>query len=1783
MNSLNTKKKLLKEKLCDVYKKRKDTKKKELKDVQKVLDDCKRGSYKYGHTNLTLIELLEIIAKEEKNSVIDFIELFPFSGLKGGSTVNQSLIFEALWVIIFLCSFDNIRKSNFKRVFKKKLEDTASTPDDRDLVDKLNTTYVAESHKSGIADIYFEEVKIEEEKPGVKKNSKIMCNFIGDSKEYTQSGCSVEEEESTENETFLFSAKYLLNERGISGYDIAEIYNEAIHKIKNPRVVLLVKNSDDVKRKKARSKKLESNIVKDGDIYGINELNIFYNKLLENLITNHKKDVNKFIKEAKQRNNELDSGLNKINLRFHQKFIVNYTEDKIKLTGQNKFVWGAVPRSGKTFMIGGLISKMKPNNVIIFLGAVTETNKQFEEGLFDKFKGDFREYKIYSRHSNTKERTNFETINPRENNIVLISLQKGWQKGEIPTNLSTILKTHNKMVFFDESHQGGKGEEVGKMLNNYIFKPEYGKFPFIMVTATFATPLLRFGNENLWGEKSCLVQWSYEDIEYMKELDKEDAYESLLERLSLQNDGETRVSYFEKVLSEFEKNGVSKGHLADYFTREYPDLVVLCPSLENTDTIGNYNEPKTNFFNSEQIDIAKIFELKYLKSGEQFKNDKSVNNLLDFIWDEVYEKLLLNRFNYDVLRGKPHSQLWFLPTQLKTEQEEDSDSKGFIEQLQFLLAKKIIEKMGDDFCVLLMHGQHAKTFDRVPSRDIYKREFPGGKPESKYIDKYENFDTRFYMYNKSNEEKEHCLSTQCIKSKNIGLCIEEQQRCAYARNKSLIILTGARLRLGISMPCVDIALHMDPISNVDTIYQSMFRVLTGTDNKQRGYFVDLLKERMIKFVYQYNNYTNKLSKSRLDINAQKSNIQKRLFSWNFNGLNQFSGDSNYKNIYRSLVNAFALTDTSEFADNLERYQENSTVKQVLEELGIDVVKDIYRSLKKLGFTFKKGEKGKISIDLLSKSCNGRCGKPKEGSYECSCEAKCESDMAECCSDFKKSCLRIKSSKPPEPPESPEPPEPPASQEEDDEEEQPKEADMYNSVTEYIKTLFALFIIFYHDKEECRDLKDLERYMKKKITISDYNELCKQDKTLLECYLKFIIDSQNKTNEKDDIKISVINDFKEQFIKILINLEGKDIQKEELNKFYCFIFDKINIMKKNISSEGDKINERCSQRGGAKTDEKQFTESMNETVLETIRKYLNVREEEKKLFGEVFTPIELVCEMLDKLPMEVWKDPNLKWLDPANGIGNYPVVCYYKLMEGLKTVTGYEDEKTRSKHIIEQMLFMVELNPVNVKVCRKVFKMIDSDVTPNIYNKDFLLWSADEIKKDNKYDIIMGNPPYNDSKSKNNPVYQFFCLEGLKILNEGGFLTYVHPPGWKRIYNEEQKSKTGIIFHSFKDYYFKNIVLNLKQGPLKDKLKSFPEVDYYILEKSKKNETTGVITYFNDKKYESNVLIPKKLDFLPNFIDDISQSIFASLISKKGNKFSIKNPREVIINKTTKYPDEKKEDFKYPHYHFTKNGEKTFLFVTNDIKINDFEQPKIIMSFNYSPKVLNAWIDDKGNYGTTDFGMYQLITGLKIKPESLKYFLNSKIIKFILEVTQYASAPNTKNEYKILNLITIPEELKENPTDEDIYKYYGITKEEQQLIEEVVKDPPETRKSDRTKKASRVSANNANTTHTQKASTKAPPAPFEKPPSRNANTASKRTSGVNTNVNHTKKASNKTTLAVSASKPTNSSGQGKVVPKTVTIKKKRCPRGEKAAKLKDPQCPPNMIKYTFKTKECCRKE
>ena len=61
-------------------------------------------------------------------------------------------------------------------------------------------------------------------------------------------------------------------------------------------------------------------------------------------------------------------------------------------------------------------------------------------------------------------------------------------------------------------------------------------------------------------------------------------------------------------------------------------------------------------------------------------------------------------------------------------------------------------------------------------------------------------------------------------------------------------------------------------------------------------------------------------------------------------------------------------------------------------------------------------------------------------------------------------------------------------------------------------------------------------------------------------------------------------------------------------------------------------------------------------------------------GEVFTPVYLINDMIDKLPTDVWGNPDLKWLDPCAGIGNFPIVIIEKLMIGLKDIIEKPDDR-----------------------------------------------------------------------------------------------------------------------------------------------------------------------------------------------------------------------------------------------------------------------------------------------------------------------------------------------------------------------------------------------------------------------------------------------------------------------------------------------------------------------------
>ena len=83
----------------------------------------------------------------------------------------------------------------------------------------------------------------------------------------------------------------------------------------------------------------------------------------------------------------------------------------------------------------------------------------------------------------------------------------------------------------------------------------------------------------------------------------------------------------------------------------------------------------------------------------------------------------------------------------------------------------------------------------------------------------------------------------------------------------------------------------------------------------------------------------------------------------------------------------------------------------------------------------------------------------------------------------------------------------------------------------------------------------------------------------------------------------------------------------------------------------------------------------------------------KQYGEVMTPPELVEEMLDKLPKEVWLDPEKRLLEPCCGNGNFVVaMARRKRKAGLNPKT------------ILETLYAVDLLPDNVAVTR--FRVLD---------------------------------------------------------------------------------------------------------------------------------------------------------------------------------------------------------------------------------------------------------------------------------------------------------------------------------------------------------------------------------------------------------------------------------------------------------------------------------------------
>lgn len=181
----------------------------------------------------------------------------------------------------------------------------------------------------------------------------------------------------------------------------------------------------------------------------------------------------------------------------------------------------------------------------------------------------------------------------------------------------------------------------------------------------------------------------------------------------------------------------------------------------------------------------------------------------------------------------------------------------------------------------------------------------------------------------------------------------------------------------------------------------------------------------------------------------------------------------------------------------------------------------------------------------------------------------------------------------------------------------------------------------------------------------------------------------------------------------------------------------------------------------------------EKLIEFIDSHLHPKDNEKKQFGEVFTPMTMVNTMLNMLPQSVWSNPDLKWLDPAAGMGNFPISVYQRLMIGLSKIIPNKEK--RKQYILEKMLYMCELNSKNAFMCKQIFD-VGNNYRMNIHCGNSLTTDLTDLGWPAKYDIVVGNPPYNEelTRSGATALYHKFIERYIDMCR---YLMFIVPSRW----------------------------------------------------------------------------------------------------------------------------------------------------------------------------------------------------------------------------------------------------------------------------------------------------------------------------------------------------------------------------------------------------------------------
>jgi hypothetical protein len=271
------------------------------------------------------------------------------------------------------------------------------------------------------------------------------------------------------------------------------------------------------------------------------------------------------------------------------------------------------------------------------------------------------------------------------------------------------------------------------------------------------------------------------------------------------------------------------------------------------------------------------------------------------------------------------------------------------------------------------------------------------------------------------------------------------------------------------------------------------------------------------------------------------------------------------------------------------------------------------------------------------------------------------------------------------------------------------------------------------------------------------------------------------------------------------------------------------------------------------------------------------------------------------------------------------------------------------------------------------------------------------KVDMKFDIVVGNPPYQETRgaSKGTAIWHHFVETSLSLLKTGGYLTLIHPPGWRapkgqfKVIGDILKN-LEIIHLTLCDYNKGNQIFNVGTA-----------FDFYTLKNIPNNNTKCAL---KDVEGNINYVDISKLPFIPNvqinkFLNLLPSSPNESRVNFLGNS-SYHSQREYISKIST-------PNHVYPVVWTIgkKKGITTYYSSVNNK--GHFGERKVIFSHGNGSYPI---IDSDGKYGLTEFA-FGIIDHIDNLPKIKKALESDEFISLMKNV----GFRNMKYEPKVIEL------------------------------------------------------------------------------------------------------------------------------------------------------------------------